>query len=145
MQRVNVSSLLCSLDGGAFADCTSPFISGALADGKHNFQVKAMDGAGNLDKSPAKAKPWTVDTTLPVTTITGKPTNPTTSVNATFKFKSEKGSTFQCQLDGGIVESCKSGKKYTGLLPGAHTFQVQATDKALNVEVAPVVYNWTQN
>ena len=135
----------CSLDGGAFADCTSPFVSPTLLDGKHNFQVKAKDAAGNLDKSAAKAKAWTVDTILPITTITGKPTNPTTSTSATFKFTSEKSSTFRCQLDGGAVELCKSGKKYTGLLPGNHTFQVQATDKALNVEVAPVIYNWTQN
>jgi N-acetylneuraminic acid mutarotase len=135
----------CSLDGSAFAPCTSPFVSSPLADGKHNFQVKAFDAASNIDKSAAKAKAWTVDTTRPVTTITGKPTDPTTSTSATFKFKSEKGSTFQCQLDGGIVEACKSGKKYTGLVTGPHTFQVQATDKALNVELVPAVYPWTQN
>jgi len=135
----------CSLDGGAFAPCSSPFVSSALGEGKHNFQVKAVDAAGNMDKTAAKSKTWTVDTILPVTTITGKPTNPTTSTSATFKFTSEKKSTFQCQLDGGIVESCKSGKKYTGLLPGLHTFQVQATDKALNVELTPASYSWTQN
>lgn len=135
----------CSVDGGAFADCTSPFDTPALVDGKHNFQVKAFDAAGNADKSPAKAKAWTVDQTPPVTTITGKPTDPTTSTTATFKFTSEKKSTFMCQLDGGVVETCKSGKKYSGLAKGPHIFQVQATDAAKNVELVPVTYMWTQN
>jgi hypothetical protein len=134
----------CSLDGVAFAACTSPFISGVLIDGKHSFQVKAVDAAGNPDKSAAKAKAWNVDTTLPVTTITGKPTNPTTITSATFRFRSEIKSTFMCKLDGGAFEACKSAKKYSGLLPGAHTFQVQATDAATNVESIPVSYNWTQ-
>ena len=58
---------LCSLDGGAFVPCSSSFVSSALADGKHNFQVKAVDAAGNVDKLAAKAKAWTVDTPPPDT------------------------------------------------------------------------------
>ena len=90
-----------------------------LADGKHSFQVRATDAAGNMDKSPAKAKAWTVDTTPPDTTITAKPANPTTSTKATFKFTStEKKVTFQCSLDGAGFTSCKSGQAYSGLLDG---------------------------
>ncbi len=135
----------CSLDASPFTPCTSPFISGALADGKHNFQVKALDSVGNADRSAAKAKAWTVDTTPPITTIMGKPANPTTFTSATFRFKSEIKSTFVCKLDDGAFEACKSGKRYIGLLPGAHTFQVQATDAATNVEQIPAIYSWTQN
>jgi len=138
-------SFQCSLDGGAFTSCTSPFVSGPLADGKHAFQVKAVDAAGNLDKSAAKAKAWTVDTIRPITTITGKPTDPTTSTSVAFKFTSEKKSTFQCSLDGGAFTLCKSGQKYSGLAIGSHTFQVQATDAAGNVELTPASYSWTQN
>jgi hypothetical protein len=133
----------CSLDGGAFADCTSPFGSNALADGKHNFQVKAFDAAGNMDKSAAKAKAWTVDTTPPNTTITKMPTTPTTSTSAAFKFTSEKKSTFQCSLDGQPSTLCKTGQKYSGLSTGPHTFQVQATDAAGNIELLPAVFDWT--
>ncbi len=133
----------CSVDGGAFAPCTSPFVSSPLLDGKHNFQVKAVDAAGNLDKSAAKAKAWTVDTIRPITTVTGKPTNPTTSTSATFKFTSEKKSTFQCSVDGGASTACKSGQKYSGLPKGNHTFQVQATDAAGNIELTPASYSWT--
>ncbi|MDZ4346955.1 MAG: cell envelope biogenesis protein OmpA, partial [Candidatus Binatia bacterium] len=136
----------CSLDGGAFADCSGgQFVSGALADGKHTFQVKAFDAAGNVDKSAAKARSWTVDTTRPITTITSKPADPTTSPNVSFRFTSEKKSTFQCSLDGGASTSCKSRQKYSGLLPGLHNFQVQATDAAGNVELTPASYSWTQN
>jgi uncharacterized repeat protein (TIGR01451 family) len=135
----------CSLDGGLFADCTNPFISASLLDGKHNFQVKAVDAAGNMDKSVAKAKAWTVDTIRPITTITGKPTNPTTSTSATFTFTSEKKSSFKCLLDNDAAgfTACKSGQKYSGLLRGPHNFQVQATDAAGNVELAPASYGWT--
>ena len=96
-------------------------------------------------KSAAKAKTWTVDTTPPITTITGKPANPTTFTSATFRFQSEIKSTFVCKLDEGGFEACKSGKRYIGLLPGTHTFQVQATDAATNVEQVPAIYSWTQN
>ena len=136
----------CSLDGSLYADCSSgQFVSGALADGKHTFQVKAFDAAGNVDKSAAKARSWTVDTTRPITAITGKPTDPTTSPNVSFRFTSEKKSTFQCSLDGGASTSCKSRQKYSGLLPGLHNFQVQAIDAAGNVELTPASYSWTQN
>ena len=135
---------LCSLDGGPFAPCASPFTTDPLADGKHNFQVKAYDAAGNMDKSAAKAKAWTVDTISPDTTITKAPTNPTTSTSVAFKFAStEKKSTFQCNVDGAGFAICKSGQKYTGLLPGPHNFQVQATDAAGNIDPTPAIFNWT--
>jgi len=137
------STFECSLDASAFAACMSPWTSAPLADGKHTFQVRAIDAAGNLDKSAAKAKPWTVDTTPPVTTITG-PSSPTTSTSAKFKFKStEKKCTFQCNLDGAGFAPCKSSQSYTGLAVGDHALQVQATDAAGNIELTPASFDWT--
>jgi hypothetical protein len=49
----------CSLDGAAFAPCTSPQTYTALGTGSHTFQVRAVDGAGNADASPA-THAWTV-------------------------------------------------------------------------------------
>jgi hypothetical protein len=46
------SSFQCALDAGAFASCTSPR-STTVAPGQHTFAVKATDGAGNTDASPA--------------------------------------------------------------------------------------------
>jgi hypothetical protein len=48
------STFQCKLDTSAFASCTSPQAYNALASGKHKFQVRATDEAGNLDKTPAK-------------------------------------------------------------------------------------------
>ena len=134
----------CSVDGGEFVLCTSPFTTSPLGEGKHAFQVKSIDAAGNADKSAAKGKAWTVDTTPPDATLTATPANPTTSTSATFRFKSsESKSTFQCNLDGTGFTPCKSVQKYSGLAPGPHTFQVQATDAAENVELTPAIFNWT--
>ena len=49
------SSFECSLDDEAFVWCTSPFQANALADGAHTFEVRATDGAGNVDLTPAVA------------------------------------------------------------------------------------------
>ena len=106
--------------------------------------MKAVDAAGNADKSSAKAKAWTVDTKPPDTLITKKPTHPTTSTSAAFKFAStEKKSTFQCNLDSGGFTSCKSGQAYSGLAKGSHNFQVRATDSAGNIDPTPASFDWT--
>lgn len=47
------SSFLCKLDKKAFAPCRSPKTYKHLKLGKHKFQVKARDAAGNLDRTPA--------------------------------------------------------------------------------------------
>jgi hypothetical protein len=49
----------CSLDGAAFASCTSPRSYSGLGLGSHSFQVRARDAAGNIDASPA-TYPWTI-------------------------------------------------------------------------------------
>jgi hypothetical protein len=138
------STFECSLDGADFASCTSPYTSLALGEGKHAFQVRAIDEAGNPDKSPAKAKPWTVDTVPPDTIISSTPTDPTTSTTAKFVFKStEKKCTFECNLDGAGFTPCKSRQSYTGLSVGDHTLEVQATDAAGNTDLTPAAFNWT--
>ncbi len=44
----------CKLDGKPFRSCRSPFTSRKLAPGRHVFQVRARDDAGQLDPSPAR-------------------------------------------------------------------------------------------
>jgi hypothetical protein len=46
------SSFECSLDGTAFAPCESPKAY-KVRKGKHTFQVRAVDSAGNVDPTPA--------------------------------------------------------------------------------------------
>ena len=55
----------CSLDGAAFAGCASPRSYSGLAVGAHSFGVRARDGAGNVDASPAE-RSWTVTAPEPV-------------------------------------------------------------------------------
>ncbi|HSS33529.1 MAG TPA: hypothetical protein VLL27_09645 [Solirubrobacterales bacterium] len=56
-----VARFECSLDGGAFAACTSPKSYEGLGDGSHTFEVRAVDGAGNADPTP-DTYTWKVDT-----------------------------------------------------------------------------------
>jgi hypothetical protein len=54
--------VLCKLDSGTSAICTSPKTYNNLADGSHSFEVVAIDAAGN----PASAsRGWTIDTSTP--------------------------------------------------------------------------------
>ncbi len=43
----------CSIDGQAWFTCASPFRTPVLAIGAHNFAVRAVDGLGNVDPTPA--------------------------------------------------------------------------------------------
>jgi hypothetical protein len=47
------STFSCKLDKQKGRSCTSPKTYKKLAPGRHVFRVKARDGAGNLDKTPA--------------------------------------------------------------------------------------------
>ncbi len=58
------ASFECSLDGAAFSDCTSPATYANLTEGSHTFQVRAKDGVGNADATPA-SHTWTVDLPTP--------------------------------------------------------------------------------
>jgi CSLREA domain-containing protein len=139
------STFECSLDGAAFAACSSPKAYSTLALGQHEFRIRATDTWGNTDGSPASWT-WTVeaDTTAPETTIDGGPTGSSSSTSATFTFSSsESGSTFQCSLDGAAFGSCTSPRQYTGLGVGSHEFRVRATDDAGNTDESPAVRTWT--
>jgi hypothetical protein len=55
-----VASFECSLDGSAFAACTSGTNFGPISNGTHTFQVRAIDVFGHSDTSPASYI-WTTD------------------------------------------------------------------------------------
>ncbi|HEX5849244.1 MAG TPA: CSLREA domain-containing protein [Rubrobacter sp.] len=50
----------CSLDGGEYYECSSPENINRLSDGRHVFEVRAVDEEGNADPSPATWI-WAVD------------------------------------------------------------------------------------
>jgi hypothetical protein len=59
------STFECSIDTGtpAFASCSSPHTA-ALADGSYTFRVRATDGHGNVDATPA-TRAFTIDSSAP--------------------------------------------------------------------------------
>lgn len=81
--------------------------------------------------------------TAPAATIDSKPANPTKETSASFTYHSTPaGAEFECRLDLEAFAVCQStGKGYTGLADGSHTFQVRA--KSLNGTGTPAGYTWT--
>ncbi|UCD84228.1 MAG: chitobiase/beta-hexosaminidase C-terminal domain-containing protein [Deltaproteobacteria bacterium] len=85
-----------------------------------------------------------ISSTLPDTSITSGPSDPTNQTSATFWFIATRPfCTFECQMDRGGYTSCTSPKTYDGLLDGRHTFEVRATHRAGKTDPTPVRYTWT--
>jgi hypothetical protein len=134
----------------SFSACsTQPKVYSKLADGQYEFEVRAIDAAGNV-QSGSTAFSWTVDnsladTTPPETSIATKPPDPSSSSTAAFTYSSsEPGSTFECSLDGGGFASCAAGGvTYSGLGGGPHSFQVRAVDTSGNVDPTPAGYTFS--
>ena len=98
----------CRLDGGAFANCSSPQSYTGLTEAAHTFEVRAEDAAGNVDATPA-THAWTVDLTAPNTSFDSTPSNPSANATPTFGLDStETPATFECDLDGGGWTSCST-------------------------------------
>jgi hypothetical protein len=58
------SSFECSFKNAPFATCTSPSLVDVPGSGRQKFSVRAVDGAGNVDPTPA-VYAWTSDLTPP--------------------------------------------------------------------------------
>jgi hypothetical protein len=81
---------------------------------------------------------------VPQTRILGGPGRESRHGAARFEFESdEPGSTFQCKLDGKPFRTCRSPRKYGGLAPGAHLFEVRAVDPGGNADASPAKRRFT--
>ena len=60
----------CSVDGGSYVSCASPFSTSTLSVGPHMFAVRAVDAVGNIDLTPASYT-WTIESGLPPTNRDG--------------------------------------------------------------------------
>lgn len=130
----------CSLDSGAFADCTSPHELTGLGEGAHTFEVRAVRN-GVPDATPA-SRTFTVDTIAPDTTIDSGPAATVIVADATLTF-SGTGSPvgFLCSLDGAAGELCSGSKNYT-VAEGEHTVEIAAIDAAGNIDPTPATRTW---
>ncbi|WIG97757.1 Ig-like domain-containing protein [Myxococcus sp. SDU36] len=68
------STFECSVDGATYAACASPVTFQGFSEGEHTLWVRAVDGAGNVDASPANYI-WTVDLTPPAAPVIVSPTS----------------------------------------------------------------------
>ena len=117
----------CRVDEDDFSACTSPDAR-AYAEGEHTFSVRARDGTGRVDATPA-TRTFTVDTTPPDTAIESGP--------SPFRFSSpEAGATFECRIDAGEFTACTSPLTVMWA-EGTHTFAVRARDAAGNIDPSP--------
>lgn len=127
----------CRIDTAAFAGCSSPFQAPELADGSHSFEVRAIDGAGNVEATPAR-RTVVVDTRSPESTITGGPAGTTPDPRPAFSFRADEGGAKTlCRLDSGAFSPCSSPFGFARLADGPHVFAVRAVDAAGNAEPQP--------
>jgi len=137
------STFECSVDGGPFAACSATFATTPLLDGPHTLAVRAVSPAGLTDPSPATYA-WTIDASVPDTSITSAPPSLTADATGDFTFSSpEAGVTFECSLDGGAFVACPATFSTAALADGPHTLAVRARDAAGNVDPTPASHAWT--
>lgn len=131
----------CAFDGDKAEACTSP-LSRKLADGSHTFAVRATDGNGMGDLSPAEHV-WTIDTVAPATTLTEMPPAADNSTMVTFEFTAnEMNVVFECSLDNAAYAPCTTGQAFGPIDDGAHAFAVRAKDRAGNIDASPAIHAW---
>jgi hypothetical protein len=136
----------CSLDRVDYVACPASYTTpGTLSDGPHTIDVRAKDGSGVVDTTPAHYA-WTLDRVPPSTTIVTYPPNPSSSSTGAFTFSGsdpEGGAvTFECRLDGASFAACPADYTINGLANGSHTLDVRARDLAGNVDGTPASYTW---
>jgi hypothetical protein len=109
---------------------------GLSPDGKSVYATGFDTGDGGF----VVALDRELDLVAPDTTITSGPAegSHTTDRSVTFEFSSsEASSTFGCSMDGEPLAPCSSPFVARGLAVGDHTFVVQATDRAGNIDTSP--------
>lgn len=133
------ASFECSFDMSVFAACTSPVTYSALRVHEHVFQVRAKDGLGNVDRSPAMRL---FGGTGPDTKIDSPPVGVPGKAFWRTSFSSDQsGATFECSLDGAAFATCTSPYDMPVYL-GIHTVSVRAKDAAGNVDATPATARW---
>ena len=104
--------------------------------------------SGSFSADERRPKAVFYDSRNPTVQIDSGPTASTRTKekSATFTFSSPNDTlaTFKCKLDGAATYTdCTSGKSYTGLSEGSHTFRVYAVDPSGNATPTDAIRTWT--
>jgi hypothetical protein len=129
----------CSLDGGGWTPCRSPYGVKTTREGAHELVVRAIDSGGVADQTPARAS-WMLDLTPPDTRLTQKPPRRPKSAKVRMRFKGVDATgiaSYQCRQLGQKWKSCKSGQLQKLSGRGFKRLQVRAIDKAGNIDPEP--------
>ena len=132
--------------------CSPPWQHALVEEGLFDFEVRAIDRAGNVDPTPATHHFDGTDQNPPDTVIVEAPPNPSAARTATFTFVGVDNLTptqfmeFECRLDSRDPDmwlECFNPAIYSNLTTGTHTLEVRAYDGNENVDPTPARYTWT--
>lgn len=145
---LEAESFECRYNDSVWYSCFSPARLNSVRGGTNTFQVRAIDGSGNVDPTPASWSFEYVDTEAPPpnTTITSGPaagavlTDTSTSISFT---GTASATSFQCRLDTGGWQACTSPWVVSGLTDGSHTVAVRAVDAADQPDPTPATRSFT--
>ena len=117
-----------------------PLAVSALPDGAYTLRFRATDAVANATTGSVG---FSLDTTPPPEPVLlSAPTSPG-GATGVFDFSvAEPGASVECRLDGGVYAACASPTTYSGLLAGAHTVQLRASDVAGNTSTVRT-HTWT--
>ena len=129
----------CSLDSSPWTPCRSPYNVKTTREGAHELVVRAIDGGGVADPTPARVS-WMLDLTPPDTRMTKKPPRKPKSAKVRMRFRGVDATgidSYQCRQFGQKWKTCKSGQLQKLSGRGFKRLQVRAIDKAGNVDPQP--------
>jgi Ca2+-binding RTX toxin-like protein len=112
----------CKLDAGGWASCSSPLTVSGLANGSHTWQVRAVDGAGNVDSTPASQTFM-----VAICTFTGTAGNDTLTGTA--------GADVICGLGGNDTLAGLGGADILSGGPGTDTLNYSASAAGVTVDL----------
>lgn len=97
---------------------------------QHTIEVRAKDGAGLTDETPA-SRQFTVDISPPQLTITGPRVKRSTATFQLAAEDAESGITrLECRLDGGAWRHCETTHTIRRLKSGRHELMVRSWNGA---------------
>jgi hypothetical protein len=111
------AGFLCRLDSAGYRSCSSPKTLRSLGDGRHVFNVAAIDRAGNRDPNPASFA-FYVRTVPSAPVITSGPApGSLAGPRPSFGFGARYAARFQCRFDGHAFEPCSGARSHSPRSP----------------------------